>query len=93
MTKIKISEKAIKYYPRIKKLRLEADYSPAEVADHIGLTPTAYIRLEEGEKSPSIAQTVLLAQFYNTSLDYLAGLTQERSFCPGTAMRCAGSGG
>nr|DAF74066.1 MAG TPA: helix-turn-helix XRE-family like protein [Caudoviricetes sp.] len=44
-----------------------------DVAEIIGCTQTIYSRYESGDREPSLTTLVKLADFYNVSLDYLVG--------------------
>lgn len=64
-------------YPRIKDLRTDADKTQAEVAEELGLYTTTYQRYERGENNLPFDIAIILAQYYNVSLDYLAGLIDK----------------
>ena len=63
-------------YPRLKDLREDLDKTQAEFAESIGLYTTTYQRYERGERIIPFDVAVTIAQTYNVSLDYLAGLIQ-----------------
>lgn len=62
---------------RIKDLREDFDFSQADVARHIGMYTTTYQRYERGEREVPLCVAVKIAQFYNVSLDYLAGIIDK----------------
>ena len=64
-------------YNRIKDLREDRDASQRQVAESLGLYTTTYARYERGEQEVPFCIAIALAKFYNVSLDYLAGLTNE----------------
>ena len=64
-------------YNRIKDLREDRDASQRQVAEALGLYTTTYARYERGEQEVPFCIAIALAKFYNVSLDYLAGLTNE----------------
>lgn len=64
---------------RIRDLREDADLSQQEVADLLNVSQTTYSRYESGVLDIPWKSLVKLAQFYHTSVDYLVGLTKERS--------------
>lgn len=66
-------------YHRIRDLREDADKTQAEVAADIGLYTTTYQRYERGEREIPLDIVVCLAKYYNVSLDYIAGLTDQPS--------------
>ena len=58
----------------IRDIRVEKGLSQQQVAEHIGTSLTQVRRWEGGQTAPSIDNAVLLARFYNVSLDRLCGL-------------------
>ena len=64
-------------YQRIRDLREDNDKTQAKVAEDLGLYTTTYQRYERGERELPFYLAIELAKYYNVSLDYLAGLSQE----------------
>ena len=64
-------------YYRIRDLREDRDASQRQVAEALGLYTSTYARYERGEQEVPFCIAIALAKFYNVSLDYLAGLTNE----------------
>ena len=60
---------------RIKKLRIQHEFTQTELAETLHLTQKAYWRMEQPEYSPRIDKIIALAYLYNVSTDYLLGLT------------------
>ena len=71
-------------YHRIQALRTAAGLSQQEVADFLQCSQTVYRAYERGERAIPLAIAIRLALFYGTSVDYLAGLTDERKPHPRT---------
>lgn len=65
-------------YPRIKELRKEKKLTQLQVSIGIGMEQTHYARYERGERDPSVGTFKKLARFFNTSIDYLVGETDNR---------------
>ena len=63
---------------RLKALRMEKGISQQKVADGIGSTQQSIYRYENGLYEPDIATLKLLADFFDTSIDYLVGGTDIR---------------
>ena len=61
-------------YQRLKDLREDADQSQEEIAKVIGTSQSYYAQYENGKRSIPFERVVILAKYYNVSLDYLAGL-------------------
>lgn len=62
----------------LKKLREEASLSQQKLADQLGLTQQGIFSYETGAYEPDIATLKRLADFFNTSIDYLVGNTEIR---------------
>ena len=62
---------------RIRDLREDKDYTQTYIAGILGITQQTYSRYETGEITIDIFNLIKLAKFYNTSTDYLLGLTNN----------------
>ncbi len=62
---------------RIRDLREDKDFTQNYIANILGITQQTYSRYETGEITIDIFNLVKLAKFYNTSTDYLLGLTSN----------------
>ncbi len=62
---------------RIRDIREDRDLTQAEVAKILNCTQQTYSRYETGEITIDINNLEKLALFYNTSIDYLVGLTDD----------------
>ena len=60
-------------YKRLKDLREDADKTQADIAQVLGTTAQYYGRYEKGEIELPLSRAIQLADYYNISLDYLAG--------------------
>jgi len=70
-------------YQRLRDLREDRDktISQAEIADLLGTTQQTYSLWERGDREIPFHHAITLAKFYHVSLDYIAGLTnQKRKF-------------
>lgn len=65
-------------YDRIRSLREDADLPQRKLADLLKVTQTTYSRYESGVLDIPVDTLIMLAKFYNTSIDYLVGLTDEK---------------
>ncbi|MEE0721141.1 MAG: helix-turn-helix transcriptional regulator [Caecibacter sp.] len=65
-------------YGRLRELRYEAKLSQQEIAKILHCTQVAYSLYESGKRKISVARLVILARLYQTSVDYLIGLVNER---------------
>ena len=66
------------YYPRIRDLREDSDKKQAEIAEYLGTTAQYYGAYEKGANELSFERAIALAKYYNVSLDYIAGLTNDK---------------
>ena len=64
---------------RIRDLREDRDLTQNKLAKLLGCTQQTYSRYESGEITIDIYNLIKLAEFYNTSCDYLLGLTNTPS--------------
>lgn len=67
---------------RLKEIREDRDYKQSDIAKVLGTTQQQYSKYELGIQVISVERLVKLAKFYNTSVDYLLGLTNERRIYP-----------
>jgi len=65
-------------YPRIRDLREDRDLNQTQVASMLGMSQTGYSKYETGENDIPTAILIKLARFYNTSIDYLLGETNNK---------------
>ena len=65
-------------YPRIRDLREDRDLNQTQVASMLGMSLTGYSKYETGENDIPTAILIKLARFYNTSIDYLLGETNQK---------------
>lgn len=67
---------------RLKEIREDKDYKQMEIAKYLKVTQAQYSRYEMGINTIPIEKIALLAKLYDTSIDYLMGLTDERKPYP-----------
>ena len=63
------------YLKRLKDLREDFDKKQYEIAELLNITRQQYSLYELGKRDIPAEYIRKLAKYYNTSLDYLAGLT------------------
>ncbi|CDB31961.1 putative Xre family DNA-binding protein [Clostridium sp. CAG:575] len=64
-------------YKRIRDLREDKDLSQKEIASILNMSQTGYSKYEVGTNDVPTKILIQLANFYNTSVDYILGLTNE----------------
>ncbi len=67
-----------KYKNRLRDLREDKDLTQAEAAKIFFLQVTQYRRYENGESDLPLEWAKKFASFYDVSIDYIAGLTNEK---------------
>ena len=65
------------YLQRLRDLREDADLNQTDIAEYLGIQQTAYSRYERGMRTIPLEHLIRLADFYNVSLDYLVGRTNN----------------
>ncbi len=69
-------------YQRIRDLREDKDLTQTTVARYLGMSQTGYSKYETGENDIPTNVLIRLSAYYNTSVDYLLGLTNEKTPYP-----------
>lgn len=62
---------------RIRDIREDKELTQKQLSQILNCTQQTYSRYETGEITIDIFNLIKLANFYNTSTDYLLGLTNE----------------
>lgn len=65
-------------YYRIKDLREDSDKTQQEIADYLGTSSQHYGKYELGRAEIPFDRAIMLAKYYDVSLDYIAGLTNSK---------------
>lgn len=65
-------------YQRLKDLREDRDLLQREVARQLGTSERQYSRWETGFSEIPAHHLITLADFYNTSVDYILGRTNSK---------------
>lgn len=65
------------YLQRLRDLREDADLNQTDIAEYLGIQQTVYSRYERGVRTIPLEHLIRLADFYNVSLDYLVGRTNN----------------
>ena len=66
------------FFRRIGDLRIDSDKTQKDVADYLHMHLQVYRRYEKGTREIPVWAVIKLAKFYNTSTDYILGLTNRR---------------
>lgn len=67
-----------KSYNRIRALREDNDLTQKEIAAILNMSQTGYSKYETGENDVPTKILIDLAKYYDTSIDYLLGITDVK---------------
>ena len=69
----------VRQFTRLKDLREDKDKTQKEIAEMLGTSQSYYSQYEKGKRSIPFERIVELAKFYDVYIDYIAGLTNDKS--------------
>ena len=67
---------------RLRDLREDNDLTQQQIADYLCIRQNTYSQYETGHRQVPVEVLIALAAFYNTSTDYLLGLTKQKTPYP-----------
>lgn len=67
----------MKYYERVKGLREDKDLKQEDLARILQTSQSYYAQYENGKRPIPFERMITIAEFYDVSLDYLAGRTNN----------------
>ena len=65
------------YYPRLRDLREDMDLTQSQLVEILQMHKTTYTNYEQGLREIPFSLVIRLAEFYNVTIDYIAGLTDD----------------
>ena len=65
-------------FVRIRNLREDNDMTQKQVAEYLFCDQSLYSKYERGQREVPVGIIIKLAKLYNTSADYILGLTDEK---------------
>ena len=74
-------------FPRLRELREDHDLTQKQLARMLEMSQTGYSKYETGENDVPTHVLLALAAFYQTSVDYLLGRTDQREAYPPARSR------
>lgn len=74
-------------FERLKGLREDKDLLQKDIAKLLDVTQVAYSCYEIGRRQIPLDALIKLAQYYNVSVDYILGLTDERKPYPKSILK------
>lgn len=66
------------YYRRLRDLKEDCDLTQKQVAEIVGVSINHYGKYERGETDIPFEKAIILADYYDVSLDYLADRTSHK---------------
>lgn len=72
----------IPYSSRLRRLRTEHHQSQKEIAALLGVSQKTYSDYERGRIHIPVRYLLILARYYDVSVDYISGVTNIRAFFP-----------
>ena len=66
----------MQHYQRIRDLREDSDLTQQELCERLQMHKTTYTNYEQGKHTVPLDFALTLADFYDVSIDYIAGRTQ-----------------
>ena len=67
---------------RLKEMREDSDIKQKEIAEYLHIKQNTYSQYENEQRQIPIDMLIKLAEFYDTSVDYLLGLTHIKEKYP-----------
>ncbi len=64
---------------RLRDLREDGDLNQTQVANYLGMSQTGYSKYETGENDIPTQVLIKLARYYQTSVDYILGISDDRT--------------
>ena len=62
---------------RLRETRQKRIFTQKNISDHLGIAERAYQNYEYGNREPNLETLVKLADFFDVSLDYLVGRSDD----------------
>ena len=70
------------FHIRLRELRLARNLAAKTIAEFLGMVYRNYQRYETGEVDPPLSKAIALADFFDVSLDYLCGRSNDPKRLP-----------
>ena len=65
-------------FRRLKDLREDHDKLQKDIANLLGISQQYYSEYEKGNRTIPIQHLITLSKYYNTSIDYIVGLSDKK---------------
>ena len=67
------------FFKRLYDLRTDNDLTQQQIADYLTCNRQVYARYERGIREIPVSRLIKLADYYNTSVDYILGRTNNNA--------------
>ena len=67
------------FFKRLYDLRTDNDLTQQQIADYLTCNRQVYARYERGIREIPVSMLIKLADYYNTSVDYILGRTDKNA--------------
>lgn len=64
------------FQERLIELRKSSNLTQRQLASYLGISQPSYVRYENGSAEPTFEKLVMLADYFEVSIDYLLGRTE-----------------
>lgn len=68
----------MKYNERLKDLRIDNDIKQETIAKYLKTSQSYYAQYEQGKRQIPFDRIIELAEYYNVTIDYIAGFTDKK---------------
>lgn len=65
-------------FQRIQDLRIDSDLSQKKIGEILHISQRSYSHYETGSRNIPIEMLIRLADYYDTTIDYLVGITDNK---------------
>jgi len=65
------------HYTRLRDLREDCDLTQEQLVEALGMHKTTYTNYEQGKREIPFALVIQLANYYNVSINYIAGIDKR----------------
>lgn len=72
----------MKYNERIRAIREDSDMTQQQIADILHVGQRTYSDYESGKTRIPVDSLILLAKYYNVSMDYISGISNNKKPYP-----------
>ncbi len=72
----------MQYYERIRQIRLERSFTQKRIAEELHIGQRTYADYESGKTRIPVERLLILARFYDVSMDFISGASDQYTHFP-----------